>query len=60
MRQVMLRGSRSRAYFSLGRGCLRQADHRHLPGHELAYRFTSPEQLIADFLSDVEKARRAR
>jgi Family of unknown function (DUF6516) len=37
-----------------------KGDHRHLLGHELAYRFTSPDQLIADFLSDVEKARRER
>jgi len=35
-----------------------KGDHRHIDRSELAYRFTSPEQLIADFLAGVEKARR--
>jgi hypothetical protein len=37
-----------------------KGDHRHVPGHELRYRFTSPDKLIADFLADVEKARTKR
>jgi Family of unknown function (DUF6516) len=37
-----------------------KGDHRHVLGHELAYRFTSPEALIADFLADVEETRKRR
>jgi hypothetical protein len=37
-----------------------KGDHRHVLGRELAYRFTSPDKLIADFLADVEEARRKR
>jgi len=35
-----------------------KGDHRHVLGREFAYRFTSPEQLIVDFLADVEEARK--
>lgn len=34
-----------------------KGDHRHVKGVELAYRFTTAEQLIGDFLSDVETLR---
>ena len=34
-----------------------KGDHRHFKGRETAYRFVSPEKLVADFLADVEKAR---
>ena len=34
-----------------------KGDHRHVLGREFSYRFTSPEQLISDFLADVEDAR---
>ena len=34
-----------------------KGDHRHLRGREEVYRFTSVEQLMADFLDDVEKER---
>ncbi len=37
-----------------------KGDHRHVLGRELPYRFTSPDKLIADFLADVEKARKKR
>jgi len=37
-----------------------KGDHRHVLGRELAYRFTSPERLIADFLADVAKVRKKR
>jgi len=37
-----------------------KGDHRHVLGRELAYRFTSPDRLIADFLANVEEARRKR
>jgi uncharacterized protein DUF6516 len=37
-----------------------KGDHRHVMGHELAYQFTSPDRLIADFLADVEEARTKR
>jgi hypothetical protein len=37
-----------------------KGDHRHVRGRDLAYRFRSPEQLVADFLKDVEDARRRR
>jgi uncharacterized protein DUF6516 len=35
-----------------------KGDHRHVRGREFPYRFNSPEQLIADFLADVEDVRR--
>ena len=34
-----------------------KGDHRHVLGREFSYRFGSPEQLISDFLADVEAAR---
>lgn len=34
-----------------------KGDHRHFEGREEAYLFTTPEALVADFLSDVEKLR---
>jgi Family of unknown function (DUF6516) len=34
-----------------------KGDHRHLQGKEEAYSFTTPEQLIADFLADVRRLR---
>jgi len=36
---------------------LGKGDHRHYGGHEAPYQFVSPEQLVADFLVDVAKAR---
>ncbi len=35
-----------------------KGDHRHRMERESAYRFTSAEKLIADFLSDIDEARR--
>ncbi len=35
-----------------------KGDHRHYGPHQEAYGFTSPEQLMADFLADVRAARR--
>jgi hypothetical protein len=35
-----------------------KGDHRHLREREEAYRFTTVERLIADFLADVEKERK--
>jgi hypothetical protein len=49
------RGGRRLVGYDNERG---KGDHRHLRGREIAYRFRSPEQLIADFLKDVEDARR--
>jgi hypothetical protein len=37
-----------------------KGDHRHVRGREFVYRFKSPDQLVADFLADVEEARRRR
>lgn len=37
-----------------------KGDHRHYRDHEEAYRFTTPEQLIRDFLADMRRARRNR
>jgi hypothetical protein len=34
-----------------------KGDHRHLEGREERYTFTTPEQLIADFLADVRRLR---
>ncbi len=64
-----VRGSRHRFKYSLffGREGERmigydneagKGDHRHLGGREEPYRFTTPEQLLADFLADVSAARR--
>lgn len=33
-----------------------KGDHKHLGEAETAYRFVSVEQLVADFLADVERA----
>jgi hypothetical protein len=66
----VVRGSRHRFKYSLfyRRNGLRivgyddeagKGDHRHYLGHEEPYGFTSPEQLIADFLRDVRAARRS-
>jgi hypothetical protein len=35
-----------------------KGDHRHYGQREEAYAFTTPEQLIADFLMDVQRLRR--
>lgn len=35
-----------------------KGDHRHYQRREERYAFTTPEQLIADFLADVRAARR--
>jgi hypothetical protein len=35
-----------------------KGDHRHYGGQEEIYRFTTPEQLMADFLKDVRALRR--
>ncbi|HMA86887.1 MAG TPA: DUF6516 family protein [Desulfosalsimonadaceae bacterium] len=32
-----------------------KGDHRHFNGKESAYRFTTPDQLVADFQSDIER-----
>ncbi|MBV8913701.1 MAG: hypothetical protein JOZ05_11760 [Acetobacteraceae bacterium] len=37
-----------------------KGDHRHYREREEPYAFTTPEQLIADFLHDVRKLRRGR
>jgi hypothetical protein len=34
-----------------------KGDHRHVGGVETAYRFTSPEELLADFWRDVDQWR---
>lgn len=34
-----------------------KGDHRHLGGEQLPYVFTTPEQLLADFWSDVDRWR---
>ena len=36
----------------------RKGDHRHIRGQEEPYQFTDVENLVADFLKDIEKARR--
>ncbi len=35
-----------------------KGDHRHYRNREEPYRFTSPEQLVADFLAEVHAMRR--
>lgn len=34
-----------------------KGDHRHVAGLEYRYRFTTVEQLVADFLADVDQQR---
>ena len=34
-----------------------KSDHRHIQGREETYTFSTPEQLIEDFLVDVRRAR---
>ena len=34
-----------------------KGDHKHVGDVEVAYRFTAPEQLLADFWSDVDRWR---
>jgi hypothetical protein len=34
-----------------------RGDHRHVEGKQLPYTFTTPEQLIEDFLADVRRLR---
>lgn len=36
----------------------RKGDHRHMKGQEEPYKFIDVETLVADFLKDIEKARR--
>lgn len=36
-----------------------KGDHRHYRSREEPYRFTTPEQLVRDFLTDVRRMRRA-
>jgi hypothetical protein len=35
-----------------------KGNHRHWEGQEEPYRFTDVDTLVADFLEDIEKARR--
>jgi len=34
-----------------------KGDHRHVQGTEAAYAFSTPEQLIEDFMADVRRSR---
>lgn len=34
-----------------------KGDHKHVHGVEMEYRFVSAEQLVADFLADVERVK---
>ena len=35
-----------------------KGDHKHIEGRELRYRFVSVEQLVEDFLADVDRVRK--
>lgn len=35
-----------------------KGDHKHIEGREMQYKFVSVEQLVADFLADVERIRK--
>jgi len=37
-----------------------KGDHKHIGNREIPYRFMTVEQLVADFLADVERANRAK
>jgi Family of unknown function (DUF6516) len=53
----------SLAYVVAGKCVLRydnepgKGDHKHIDTREVAYRFTTPAQLLADFWSDVDRWR---
>ena len=59
-------GLKYRLYYGLADGtCIvlydnetGKGDHRHMGDQEEPYRFTDVETLVADFLEDIEKARR--
>jgi hypothetical protein len=59
-------GLKYRLYYGLADGsCLvrfdnesGKGDHKHVGGQEKSYRFTDVETLVADFLVEIEKARR--
>jgi len=59
-------GLKYRLYYGLGDGtCLvrfdnesGKGDHKHVSGREERYRFIDVEKLVADFLAEIEKARR--
>ena len=59
-------GLKYRLYYGLAEGtCVvrydnetGKGDHRHIRGQEGPYRFEDVETLVADFLADIEKARR--
>ncbi len=37
-----------------------KGDHRHIVGKEESYTFTNVDNLVGDFLSDIDKARRRK
>ncbi|TQE99412.1 MAG: hypothetical protein FKY71_08705 [Spiribacter salinus] len=53
----------SLAYIASGRCLLRydneagKGDHKHIDNREVPYRFTTPEQLLADFWAEVNQRR---
>jgi hypothetical protein len=59
-------GLKYRLYYGLADGtCLvrydnetKKGDHRHWRDQEESYQFTDVETLVADFLKDIERARR--
>ena len=61
-----LHGLKYRLYYGLGDGtCLvrfdnesGKADHKHVSNQERSYHFIDVETLVADFLAEIEKARR--
>ena len=61
-----LYGLKYRLYYGLGDGsCLvrfdnesGKGDHKHIGSQEEVYRFINVETLVADFLAEIEKARR--
>ena len=61
-------GMKYRLYYGLGDGtCLirfdsesGKGDHKHIGSREKSYRFIDVETLVADFLAEIEKARRKK
>ena len=61
-------GLKYRLYYGLGDGtCIvrldnesGKGDHKHVGSQEESYRFTDVETLVADFLAEIEKARRTK
>ena len=59
---MLLQGFKYRLAYVVSRQCVLRydnergkGDHRHIDGAESAYRFTTPDKLMADFETDIAR-----